>query len=368
MSKPSQPTKPSGLWVELLKLKTQLNSKSADSALVLDDISVSISGKQNENAQNSKEQTKSIIQSMNQLSLSGGASTATQETKNLNKNIILPQTNSSTDTKKIAKPPERDLKAPPVGVGGKGGTGIETHDYAKQLELVRLEMKKHSNWVPTPNPGPRGRFISFEGIHSSGKMTQMSILSLHLKQFGIKNMVMKIPDSSTASGQQYFQFVDALRSQNKAVETPEEYLKMYELLTQCLIESQKKIVRYLEKGITVLCNKFSWTKMAEGLSNTLSWKTVLQMERAMIIPDLVLYLKLDPRVAYDRELKRPESEKIPNTLHSFISLHKWFDYLYEHSVRSIQSAFTPDKILLRTWPFDLMNDVCLGSISFNPHD
>ena len=138
----------------------------------------------------------------------------------------------------------------------------------------------------------RGAFIVVEGLDRSGKSTQVRRLAEYLEGEGIKTAKIGFPDRNTA--------VDALI---------EKYLKEEEDLDDAVVhllfsanhwEDVEGLKERLEKGETVVCDRYAFSGVAFRCEKGLSVEWCKNADRGVPAPDVVLYLDVKAEVAGKR--------------------------------------------------------------------
>jgi len=179
----------------------------------------------------------------------------------------------------------------------------------------------------------KGYLITFDGIDCSGKTTQAELLHSRLIKEGVDAIITREPGGSKLG--------NTLRS----VVLTQRHLKitpLAELLIFLAARSQhyhEKISPNLMKNKIVICDRFIDTTIAyqgsgRGVDIDLIWD-IHNVATSSLVPDLSLFLMIDPLVAMRRLKKkdRIESEGI-----------EFFERIHESFLRL--SASEPDRIRL----------------------
>lgn len=153
-------------------------------------------------------------------------------------------------------------------------------------------------------------FITFEGIEGSGKTTQIRMLSKHLKSLGIKHILTREPGGT--------EFGDRLR---KLILIPkfqslEPYSELFVMLAARCDHIARIIKKNLEKGITVLCDRFSDATLAyQGGGRKLKLRLIEKLNilaTSGIKPDLTFLLDLPVETGLKRARTRLSFIKLKN--------------------------------------------------------
>ena len=142
-------------------------------------------------------------------------------------------------------------------------------------------------------------FITFEGIDGSGKSTQAKALAATLRHLGYEVLLTREP-GGTPIGDQVRAIV--LDNMNNTAMTDEA-----ELLLFCASRAQLvgELIRpFLKSGGIVICDRYADSTMAyqgygHGLDLTLL-SDILRFATGGLIPDLTVYLDLNPRIGLER--------------------------------------------------------------------
>ena len=152
----------------------------------------------------------------------------------------------------------------------------------------------------------RGKFIVFEGTDGSGKSTQLKALVKHLSQKGVPTYVTREPTDSP--------FGAVLRScLVKRVDT-DEFTIAAMFAADRLDHIQNPvngILKKLNEGYTVLCDRYYLSSFAyNGGFVPLDWVVELNRPaRALLKPDLTVYIDIAAEDAMKRVARRGETER-----------------------------------------------------------
>jgi len=161
----------------------------------------------------------------------------------------------------------------------------------------------------------QGRFIAFEGGDGSGKDTQISLLSERVEAHGASSQFLFVRDpGSTEIGLRLREIVLHDRRVSRTAE-----LLMY--LAARVQLAEEKIRPALEKGMTVVTNRFDLSTIAyqiygrERLELLSFVKQMSEYALGGVRPDVVVLLDCPPEIALSRaaeagELDRFEAEKL----------------------------------------------------------
>jgi dTMP kinase len=130
---------------------------------------------------------------------------------------------------------------------------------------------------------PKGKIIVFEGIDKAGKTTQAKLLE---KKLGRKCVRIDFPDYSTPVGKEIRQFLDGKR------DYPDEVKMM--LLSANRWERKDEIEKIVDKGTTVIMNRYYQSNLVYGVSKGLKLDWLLSLDKGMPKADLVIVIDIKP--------------------------------------------------------------------------
>lgn len=136
---------------------------------------------------------------------------------------------------------------------------------------------------------PKGKIIVFEGIDKAGKTTQAKLLE---KKLGTKCVRIDFPDYSTAVGKEIKHFLDGKRTY------PDEVKMM--LLSANRWEKKNHIVKMVDKGLTVIMNRYYQSNLVYGISKGLTLDWLLLLDKGLPKADLVLVIDIKPQTLVRR--------------------------------------------------------------------
>ena len=138
-----------------------------------------------------------------------------------------------------------------------------------------------------------GRLIAIEGLDQSGKQTQAERLRDNLKQSGWKARLVSFPDYGTSIGEEIARALTGERAYGPDV--------MQLLYTANRYERKGDLLRWLEGGLMLVCDRYTASSIAYGEAQGLdpAWLTGLQR----FLPDasLTILLDISPETAVQRK-------------------------------------------------------------------
>lgn len=135
----------------------------------------------------------------------------------------------------------------------------------------------------------RGLLIAFEGLDQSGKQTQAELLRDRLTAIGRSVCLLSFPDYQTAIGTEIGR---ALRGESHY--SPDVMQLLY---VANRYERKPDIVRAVEGGTIVVCDRYLASSVAYGEAQGLDPAWLVAMQRYLPQPDLTVLLDVRPEVS-----------------------------------------------------------------------
>lgn len=131
----------------------------------------------------------------------------------------------------------------------------------------------------------RGLFIVIEGLDGSGGTTQCRLLQNYLDIKGIKSLVTKEPTNNLIGG-----LIRGVLTHDWSI-NPEGLQLLF--CADRAHHLEKEIIPALEKGITVICDRYLFSTLAFGAVDCgMEWLKVLNQK--FLQPDIAFILEVDP--------------------------------------------------------------------------
>jgi len=146
----------------------------------------------------------------------------------------------------------------------------------------------------------KDKFIVFEGVDGSGQNTQAELLVKYLKTKGFDVLETYEPTDSSIGARIRKILSGDITSSGGA------------LGLQMLMVRDRKwhlsnvIQPHLNKGGVVVCVRYLYSTLAYGQADGLGYDKLWEMNKGFLIPDLTIYLDLDPEISLDRVKRRAE--------------------------------------------------------------
>lgn len=152
----------------------------------------------------------------------------------------------------------------------------------------------------------KGLFISLEGGEGSGKTSQIVAISEYLKNHNIDHIITREPGGISIS-EQIREVI--LNKQNTTMDGRTEALLYAAARRQHLVE---KVIPALNEGKVVISDRFVDASLAyQGHARGLGIDEVMEINEFAIdgyMPDLTLFLDIDPQSGLDRIAKNSQRE------------------------------------------------------------
>lgn len=150
----------------------------------------------------------------------------------------------------------------------------------------------------------RGALIAFEGLDQSGKETQVRAVREHLRSEGRKVRIVSFPDYSTSIGE------ELARALNGEREYAPDVMQLLYIANR--YERKADLVRWLEGGLILLCDRYTASSLAYGEAHGLDAGWLAEVQRFLPSADLTILLDIAPEVALAR--KRTDRDRYERDL------------------------------------------------------
>jgi dTMP kinase len=139
----------------------------------------------------------------------------------------------------------------------------------------------------------RGLLIAFEGLDQSGKQTQAELLRDHLKSRGHKVRLLSFPDYGTSIGEEIARALQGERDYGPDV--------MQLLYVANRYERKDEILRWLEGGLILVCDRYRASSIAYGEAMGLDAAWLADMQKYLPEPDITFLLDIAPETSARRK-------------------------------------------------------------------
>ena len=138
-----------------------------------------------------------------------------------------------------------------------------------------------------------GALIAFEGLDQSGKQTQAELLRDWLKEQGRKARLVSFPDYGTSIGEEIARALQGEREYGPDV--------MQLLYIANRYERKPDLLRWLEGGLTLVCDRYMASSIAYGEAQGLDPVWLTEMQRFLPLPAVTIMLDIAPDTAVTRK-------------------------------------------------------------------
>jgi len=138
-----------------------------------------------------------------------------------------------------------------------------------------------------------GAIIAFEGLDQSGKQTQAELLRDSLKAHGYKSRVVSFPDYGTSIGEEIARALQGEREYGADV--------MQLLYVANRYERKPDLMRWLEGGLMLVCDRYTASSVAYGEAFGLDGAWLVEMQKFLPPADVTILLDVAPETAATRK-------------------------------------------------------------------
>jgi dTMP kinase len=139
----------------------------------------------------------------------------------------------------------------------------------------------------------RGLLIAFEGLDQSGKQTQAEFLRDRLKAEGHKVRLLSFPDYGTSIGEEIARALQGERDYGPDV--------MQLLYVANRYERKDEILRWLDGGLILICDRYRASSVAYGEAMGLDGAWLADMQKYLPEPDITFLLDIAPEISARRK-------------------------------------------------------------------
>src|SRR5580765_2221126 len=129
-----------------------------------------------------------------------------------------------------------------------------------------------------------GRLIGFEGLDQSGKQTQAELLRDRFKQEGRRARLVSFPDYGTSIGEEIARALTGEREYGPDV--------MQLLYTANRYERKADLMRWLEGGLVLVCDRYTASSVAYGEAQGLDGIWLVELQKFLPPPSATVLLDI----------------------------------------------------------------------------
>lgn len=149
----------------------------------------------------------------------------------------------------------------------------------------------------------KGKFIAFEGLDGSGQTTQANLLKEYLIKNGSEVILTKEPTESSEAGKE----IKKVLEKEKII----SLIKLQILFAEDREWHQKNRVEpALRKEKIVITDRSQFSSFAFGAASGVDLNYLFSLNEKFIEPDVVILLKVSPKICLGRIQKRGEKETL----------------------------------------------------------
>jgi dTMP kinase len=135
--------------------------------------------------------------------------------------------------------------------------------------------------------------IVFEGLDQSGKQTQAELLRDSVREGGRKARLVSFPDYGTSIGEEIARALQGEREYGPEV--------MQLLYVANRYERKPDLLRWLEGGLVLVCDRYVASSIAYGEAQGLDPAWLTEIQKFLPPPALTIMLDIDPETAVRRK-------------------------------------------------------------------
>lgn len=150
----------------------------------------------------------------------------------------------------------------------------------------------------------QGKLIAFCGVDGAGKSTLIKHLARYLDKSGREIIILKQPSDMIRN-------LDLFRDINHSRNPRSNYKTVILLsIADRIYQTRTEIIPNLKKGNIVICDRYVYTLFGNMyVKGYAKEKWVWDFTSEIVRPDITFYTSVDPQIAINRILKRPEEKK-----------------------------------------------------------
>lgn len=173
-----------------------------------------------------------------------------------------------------------------------------------------------------------GKFIVLEGLDGSGQSTQVELVKKFLEEKGIKVVATKEPTLASESGRKI-----KLALEQKEKMAPADLQKLFADDRKEHLENL--IIPALDRGEFVVSDRYFFSSFAYGVSDGLGLDWLIEINDKFLIPDLIIVLKVSPKVCIERIEKRGTAKTLFEKEQKLAKVWETYEILPKHFETSV---------------------------------
>lgn len=152
----------------------------------------------------------------------------------------------------------------------------------------------------------KGKFIAFEGLDGSGQTTQAALLKKYLENQGLGVVLTKEPTWDNEAGK----WINETLRQNKKLNLDELKVLQKKFAEDRDWHQKNRVIPALKQEKIVITDRSQFSSFAFGVASGVDLDYLLSLNQNFIEPDLIILLKVSPKVCIARIQKRGEKEAL----------------------------------------------------------
>ncbi|MCK9216821.1 MAG: dTMP kinase [Firmicutes bacterium] len=171
----------------------------------------------------------------------------------------------------------------------------------------------------------KGIIIVFEGIDQSGKGTQAKLFIDRLKEMGLSSAYLHFHDLDTPLGKEIQLFLEGKRNYSPIVRQL--------LFAANRYERNEDIGDFIKSKDFIVIDRYIPSGLAYGIANGMELDWMLEIEKQLFQPDIVVLLDITSNTSYsrkppkDRDIYEKDLAFLEKVRDSYLGLAKKFNWL-----------------------------------------
>lgn len=171
----------------------------------------------------------------------------------------------------------------------------------------------------------KGTIIVFEGIDQSGKGTQAKLFINRLKEMGLSTAYLHFHDLDTPLGKEIQLFLEGKRNYSPIVRQL--------LFAANRYERNDDIGDFIKSKDFIIIDRYIPSGLAYGIANGMKLNWMLEIEKQLFQPDIVVLLDITSKTSYsrkpqkDRDIYEKNLAFLEKVRDSYLELAKGFNWL-----------------------------------------
>lgn len=171
----------------------------------------------------------------------------------------------------------------------------------------------------------KGTIIVFEGIDQSGKGTQAKLFINRLKEMGLSTAYLHFHDLDTPLGKEIQLFLEGKRNYSPIVRQL--------LFAANRYERNDDIGDFIKSKDFIIIDRYIPSGLAYGIANGMELNWMLEIEKQLFQPDIVVLLDITSKTSYsrkpqkDRDIYEKNLAFLEKVRDSYLELAKGFNWL-----------------------------------------